>query len=510
MSVDCLILNINNNDTPSTEPQIKTAGPFRIATELRNAGYTVQVIDVSIFTEFNTILKKILKKFIGKNTLWVGLSVNFAWNIFGYKYFETQTELDFWKKTTPDYDKQLLKFINFCKGINPSIKFLIGGIRVYDLSEYGFIHFRGHTDEQIVEFTNKLAQENNFKFPSVIYNKEFKNFSKSSIHYTKNDIFSGDKTLPLEVARGCIFKCKFCNYPLNGKIKGEWVKDYNILYDELIYNYETFGVTNYIIVDDTYNDSITKMTDLQNKVFSRLPFKFSFVSYIRLDLIYRFPETAYILKDSGLSSAVVGIETLNPIAAKNMGKGVDPMKLIAFLHKLRETVWNDITVYSGWILGLPTDTKESLTNFSKWVISDDNPCNANGFHEMRITPPEYKTMALYQSEYDLTFEKHGFEFNIDNKGHPAWKMKNGDLDEKWCHDLIYDIRNIVGKSWQGSFVRKNDRISGFSHATYQNLGILSEDLTNMNTSDLVKKYPINDLIKKWDIEYYKKLMKINI
>jgi radical SAM superfamily enzyme YgiQ (UPF0313 family) len=27
----------------------------------------------------------------------------------------------------------------------------------------------------------------------------------------------GAKVLPIEIARGCIFKCKFCSYPLNGK-----------------------------------------------------------------------------------------------------------------------------------------------------------------------------------------------------------------------------------------------------------------------------------------------------
>ena len=82
------------------------------------------------------------------------------------------------------------------------------------------------------------------------------------------------KILPLEVARGCIFKCNFCSFPLNGKGKGEAIRDFSYIRDELIENYELYGIEDYWLTDDTFNDdnmdkfrdSLTNLTKSGSKV----------------------------------------------------------------------------------------------------------------------------------------------------------------------------------------------------------------------------------------------------
>ena len=66
----------------------RPAGPFRIATELRNDGFSTQCVDVSFLYDrssgnpfksefYHGILSKLLKKFINEETLWVGISTTY-------------------------------------------------------------------------------------------------------------------------------------------------------------------------------------------------------------------------------------------------------------------------------------------------------------------------------------------------------------------------------------------------------------------------------------------------
>ena len=49
------------------------AGPYRIATEIRNAGFTCQVVDFFAELSQNQLLK-IFDKYVKKETLWIGFS----------------------------------------------------------------------------------------------------------------------------------------------------------------------------------------------------------------------------------------------------------------------------------------------------------------------------------------------------------------------------------------------------------------------------------------------------
>jgi hypothetical protein len=54
----------------------RNAGPYKIASELRNNGFSVQVIEY--FNKWSMEeLKIILKKFVTQDTLWVGISTTF-------------------------------------------------------------------------------------------------------------------------------------------------------------------------------------------------------------------------------------------------------------------------------------------------------------------------------------------------------------------------------------------------------------------------------------------------
>jgi len=492
MGVNCLIFS-GNTECPF---RLISAGPYRIATQLRENGFTVQVVDICKLKTFTKLHETILDKFVDKDTLWIGFSVNFLNHIFDYKYFDSQTQVDFYKKNNPNFDIELKKFIEYAKTLNYKIQFILGGAKLFSLDYLNFYQFRGYTDEQIVDFTKNLAK-NILPSNKIIYNREYKNFHCSKINYLKNDVLNC-RTLAAEISRGCIFKCKFCSFPLNGKTKGDWIKNYNILKEEFIYNYENFGITNYTFTDDTYNDSCEKIQDLYEKVYSKLPFKISFSVYMRLDLIYRFPHTAEILKESGATAIIFGIETINRNAAKLIGKGLDPYKQIEFLQKLKLNEFKNVVLGSGWILGLPSDTKQSLINFSKWVVSNDNPLNDNIFSHFGVMPPEITQFKLYRSEFDLTWKNYDMEFELKNDGHFAWKYKNEDLNSDWCYSLSRKLHSVK---------EKKDTHGAFYYNGLINLGFSHDEIIT-NTKRFFRTLKVEKIIENLDNAYFEKLLSL--
>ena len=101
-----------------------------------------------------------------------------------------------------------------------------------------------------------------------------------------------------------MFKCSFCSFPLLGRNKHDlsYVKDPAILTKELVYNYEKFNTTNYMITDDTFNESTEKILTVK-KAINDSGVNIRFFAYLRADILARFPEQMDILIDMGLMTA---------------------------------------------------------------------------------------------------------------------------------------------------------------------------------------------------------------
>jgi hypothetical protein len=410
MKPDCVLLYGNG-----VAPITKYAGTFRIATELRNHGYSVQTIDLTAFDGFDDNLKEILTNVISEKTLWVGISTTFLYNIFGFPYARSQKSFE---KRFGKYDSiahGITSFVDFVKQLNPKIKLIAGGNRRFMIDQFGFKVFQFYSDTEIIDYTDWCSGKNkkvnlNLITSGVVQGSEYKEFHTSQILFDKNDIIDSKDALPIEVSRGCIFKCKFCAFPMNGKTKGEWVKKSSVLLDEFVKNYEEHGVTEYIFSDDTYNDSIDKIKMLCDDVYSKLPFKIGFTTYIRLDLMIRFPETARILQESGLKSALFGIETINHESGKAVGKGLDPMLQFQFLEEIKKNEFKDILTYSGFILGLPKDRPNESELLEEFIFSDKNKLDNCVVEPLFIAPKEFTNInKTVYSEFDLEYEKYGYE-----------------------------------------------------------------------------------------------------
>lgn len=500
MGVNCLIFSGNSEasyNTNNVSLRQLSAGAYRIATQLRNNGFTVQVVDFATQNNFSLLHKLVLKKFVDKDTLWIGFSNNFVNHILGYPYVIIKKRLDYLKSQNPHLDRDIKKFIEYARELNPNIQFVIGGTRLIDLSHLNFFEFRGYADTQIVAFTKALQ---NKTIPSQkVYNYEiYEHFTSCKINYLPCDILNYYKALSVEISRGCIFKCKFCAHPLNGKTKGDWIKKCEILYDELIANYENYGITSYVFADDTYNDSPNKIQMLYDQVFSKLPFKLNFVTYLRLDLMMRWPHTIELLKASGLRAGFFGIETLNPAAARIIGKGIDPMRLIDFAGKLKTEQFNDINIHASWILGLPTDTHQSLTNMCEWIVSHNNPFDSNSFSELGIKPKNMETYQVFKSPFEDDIFKYKFDVYHDDQFKLEWKYSDTGLTSQWCQLTAQKFKNIE--------IPKRRRLHPFIYPDLITLGIDQNDYSQLTPAECYTKYNIIEMQKNMNKLYLQNLL----
>ena len=241
------------------------------------------------------------------------------------------------------------------------------------------------------------------------------------------------KTLPIEIGRGCIFKCKFCSFPLMGKKNLDHIKNAEILRRELQYNYDRYGVTNYMLGDDTFNDHPDKLRMVLDAV-NKLTFQPKFWGYHRLDLLCTRPETIPILYDIGVRAMYFGIETLHPEAGKAIGKAYDRSKQISMIEHLRST-YDDITLHGSFIVGLPGESQSSILETHKQLINQTIPLNSWRYNGLLIAE---SNSASFDSEFTKDYARFGYE-NIGTLLDIWINWRNEYMDAVSAHKLANEL-----------------------------------------------------------------------
>jgi len=426
MSVNALIFTELIHDSMYS----RGLGAYRIATEIRKAGYTCQVID--FFTKFNDEeMEKIMSSFIGEDTLFVGFSSTFFAYvdeklntyqrlITGKERQEPGKQLD--TLNYPYHWEKMQIWFKKMKEINPKVKIVFGGSKSRYLNAMCDAYAAGYADQVIISYMKFLEGKNPFfqfkriNDTQILFNGDTDvfDFTKSTVEWDKTDHLIHGETVPIEIARGCIFKCKFCSFPLNGKKKLDYIKDEKILRDEFLRNYYEYGITRYIYADDTHNDTIEKL-QMMHRIVTSLPFELEYSSYLRLDLIHAHKETATLLRESGLRGTMFGIESLNYKSAQAIGKGLHPEKVKETLHWLKNDIWkNEVGISASFIVGLPYDTPATVEEWSNWLLDPSCPIDTFFIGPLGIKPMRnHPNAKLWNSEFELDSEKYGYVMEQD-------------------------------------------------------------------------------------------------
>jgi hypothetical protein len=138
----------------------------------------------------------------------------------------------------------------------------------------------------------------------------------------------------------------------------------------------------------------------------------AWTGYLRADLLWRYPDTPYQLKESGLKSCFFGIESFHPAASRAIGKGWSGKHAKEYLPKLYNDIWNkDIPIWNNFIVGLPGETKEDLLETLKWC--KDNPMGIHRFVNLNLYTNRSGNDTI--SEFGKNYKEYGYELDSHGK-----------------------------------------------------------------------------------------------
>lgn len=403
---------------------VRSGGQYQLASWLREFGYTVKVIDFCFKLDHNVIVE-IAEKYIDENTLAFGFSSTF-WNI----ALVNVKGLDVGGIVWPEWVEYLRSV--FVKKY-PNIKWVLGGANAATpvLEENDWIRIYQFAEDETLSLLDSLKGLN-------IERPKF-DIQNTVRRYSDDDFIEPYETLSIEISRGCIFKCKFCQFPLIGRKKGTNIRREEDIRDELINNYQKYGTTKYYFSDDTFNESLDKVKMI-HRISKDLPFELEYIAYIRLDLVAANPEMITLLPESGLRSAFLGIETFQEEGAKAIGKGWNGKNAKQFLLELKQHWQSKANFWIAMIVGLPGWSKEQEEIDLQWLIDNDMPC---WWHwALYINPINVQNGKQFTSEFEREYKKYGYEFN---KPGNFVNWTNGNLDHEELIKIAEDMSERTGK-----------------------------------------------------------------
>jgi radical SAM superfamily enzyme YgiQ (UPF0313 family) len=480
-----ILFGDNFYETPRTAIS-RANGIHRVATLLRQREVEVEVVDF-----FNAWTDDELTQFVlkFKKIDFIGFSLSLS-----QLNISTVTHL-----------------IKLVKKLHPEVRVIAGGSSVLANHYEGVdLFFKGFTDgamDDILSFL-KTGKFNPF-LVETIKTHDVKKVVNCTHHYAKfdlsnlrteyvdRDFIQPNESLTLETSRGCIFKCKFCSFPLVGKNKNDYIRDKEDIKQELINNYVRWGITKYSVTDDTFNDNEIKV-DMMYEISQELDFKLNFVSYARVDLLHARTGSLDKLVKAGFKGFFFGIESLNERTSRRIGKGLTGDKLKNYLIDIKQQYPN-LHITGSFISGLPHESISVFDENIDWAIQA-GVFDSFNFYPLGI-PVDNK--VNYTSPFSTEWKEYGYEImteeeiqsKIESNQHLAKLMKEYDFYYKY-HSLPWKNEHMTFLDAIVSIERNKRKVN--SQSTGSGWTIFAQ---SFNKEDLDSALQL----KKMDIDWEKQI-----
>lgn len=466
-------------------------GAYQLSHWMRKHGYSCQVIDFMQTMTAEEIVE-FTEKFITKDTLCIGLSSTF-WS-------EYRKHIKRWVMSNDPPTAVLAAMLEIKKRY-PDIKFVLGGSQSDVQSENTYKLFdaviTGNGEDSFLDICEEWRKGNKQIFATSYrggtpyitgsLNRLFDPV-KNDHMFEYNDCIVPGESLPIEISRGCIFSCKFCQYPHIGKKKNDYIRNMDLIKQEIEYNKKTFNSSNYYILDDTFNDSHEKMKEWGGMLKS-LDFDIKYTSYLRADLLARNPEQIEIFRDTGMVSAMFGIESFDPEGSRLVGKGWSGKEAKTFLPELMKQWKNDVTFHISMIVGIPPETYKDYRMHQDWCIENKIPSWIWQILGINTQP------RTFESEFDRNYTKYGFE--LTNPG-VTKEWKTAYMTSAEAAKIATDLNGEKAK-------HDLQKLTCWVALAYMGLGYSHEYLNNT----LEKDFNYRELFSRQNafIAEYKKLLR---
>ncbi len=259
--------------------------------------------------------------------------------------------------------------------------------------------FTGPAESNLIEFINNFQKcvlpENkiiNFKkyntICSPVYDETIVNF------YARREYAVGVYT-----KKGCMHNCCYCNYKYLDGLEC-FCRDVDSVIEDLKLLQNKYKIESFFFADSIVNDNPDFFSDLMKRMIEN-KIKIKWSAFLRPE--YMNDEIIPLMKETGMTTAILNIDASNDITLKTMRKGFkwsDVERTDALF--LKHNVSFDINVSSraSFIFGGPDETKESVfegisnikkLNFTNMTIFIFDENFAEGMPHVSKTSTLYKT-----------------------------------------------------------------------------------------------------------------------
>ena len=240
------------------------------------------------------------------------------------------------------------------------------------------------------------------------------------VDYETRDFMMPWECPQIETARGCMFSCSYCNFPIIGQ-----AKDVSVSKEEfkrqMQTGYEKWGIKNWRVMDETFNDRPEKLQKYADAV-DELGYNPWICGFARGDLVVKHREHWDTYIRLGFLGHSMGIETFNHEAGKLVRKGMDPDKLKEGLLDFQE--YTDIHAPRRYraniqmICGIPGESVESWNDSLQWLNTHWLRQSASA-HILEV--PDYDETLTNQSKFTKELVSNGL-VKLEARQNPGYEV----------------------------------------------------------------------------------------
>ncbi len=344
------------------------------------------------------------------------------------------------------------------------------------------------------------------------------------VDYEDRDFMMPWECPQIETARGCMFSCSYCNFPIIGQ-----AKDVSVSKEEfkrqMQTGYEKWGIKNWRVMDETFDGRPEKRRKYAEAV-DELGYNPWICGFARGDLVVKHREHWDTYIRLGFLGHSMGIETFNRDAGKLVRKGMDPDRLKEGLLDFQD--YTDIHAPRRYraniqmICGIPGESEESWNDSLQWLNTYWLRQSASA-HILEV--PDYDETLTNQSRFTKELvsngliklearQNPGYEVSKDSSGHVIFKSttpRGGGVGSTrndvviWKHDNMdwYEAEALVQKFYsdqgflglRGCNPFLSDRIFAY-HQTNVYEDIYDYRVSDINTSDQRFRDQVQSYINK--------------
>ncbi len=344
------------------------------------------------------------------------------------------------------------------------------------------------------------------------------------VDYEDRDFMMPWECPQIETARGCMFSCSYCNFPIIGQ-----AKDVSVSKEEfkrqLQLGYEKWGIVNWRVMDETFNDRPEKLQKYAEAV-DELGYHTWICGFARGDLVVKHREHWDTYIRLGFLGHSMGIETFNREAGKLVRKGMDPDKLKEGLLDFQ--AYTDVHAPRRYraniqmICGIPGESAESWNDSLQWLNTHWLRQSASA-HILEV--PDYDETLTNQSKFTKELvsnglvklearQNPGYEVSKDSAGNVIFKSttprgggvgstrndvviwKHNDMDWYQAEDLVKAFYSDDGfKGLRGCNPFLSDRLFAY-HQTNKYEEIYEYKVSEVNTADQKFRDQVQSYINK--------------